>query len=133
MSDVGTLSYEYQQAEKLAHKLEQLRDQATQQAAERELRLQVALALDGLIGLLDPLGEETEHGDAAMHTPVGLVKRLRSQRFDGDSYSAALKTLRERLADPAEELDNSDVRLLNDLTGATEHEVAATFRRMVRR
>jgi hypothetical protein len=133
VSDVGTLSYEYQQATKLAHKLEQLLDQARRGGTERELRLQVALALEGLIGLLDPLSEDAEHGDAAMHTPIGLVRRLRSQQFEGTSYSDALKHLRQRLVDPVDGLEENDLRLLDELTGATEHEVAATFRRMVRR
>jgi hypothetical protein len=133
MPDIGTLSYEYEQASGLAEKLGALINQSDVGHVDRELCLQVALALDGLVSLLDPLSEEAHDDDLTMRTPVGLARRLRRKDFEGHSYVDAVRGLRGQLRSARQPLTAGDLKLLRELRGATDHEVAVTFRRMVRR
>jgi hypothetical protein len=118
MSDVGNLSYEYEQAHNLEAKL--------------KATLDVSLLL-ALVELLDPLNAPEAESPQVMNVPVGLARRLRSRDFEGEPISAALGRLASTMHKPQGTLSEADMRLLQEVNSETAREAATVFRRMVRR
>jgi hypothetical protein len=133
MSDVGVLSYEYEQANHLAQRLEEVLDLQSRTDVSRQQRAELARVLEGLLALLDPLSGSHADPSLALDVPPGLVRRLRKQRVGKGSFSVALKSSAERLADWDEPLRDEDFDVLQKMANATEREVSTMFRRMVRR
>lgn len=129
MSDVGTLSFEYKQAQSLSERIDAVLRATAADCVDRQEQLQLSLLLRGLVQLIDPLGAHPEDAGAALSVPVGLARRLRDQR---DQLKDELPDLVVRLRDGME-LGVDDVELLTRLKELTEHEASVVFRRMVRR
>lgn len=133
MSDVGILSYEYEQASRLVSTLEALLERTDGGQGDRQERMEAARILRALLDLLDPIAAQGGDPDVAMNIPVGLVRRLRETRFEGEPYADALRELLDRLSDREHALADEDIRLLRNVAGATEQEAASVYRRLVRR
>jgi ABC-type transporter Mla subunit MlaD len=129
MSDVGILSYEYQQARQLTQRIGNVLAAAHDQRVDRQEQMELARLLRGLVDLVDPLNARPEDAAAALTVPVGLARRLRDQR---SGLGAALPTLAQRLR-RGEPLEQDDLELLETINGLTEREASIVFRRMVRR
>jgi hypothetical protein len=132
MSDVGSLSYEYERANELATKLN-----ATLQLpggkVDRQARAELRPLLLALVELLDPLNaSDTETADM-MSVPIGLAVRLRDREFDGRPISEALGRLASTMHDQNVQLNEKDMELLRKVNGETAREASTVFRRMVRR
>jgi hypothetical protein len=132
MTDVGTLSYEYERANEVAHALGAAL-QATDGNVPRQARAELRPLLLALVDLLNPL-EASPTGTAdVMSVPVGLALRLRDRDFHGQPISRALGELAATIADKGRRLSAEDMELLREVNGETEREVSTAFRRMVRR
>jgi hypothetical protein len=131
MSDVGSLSYEYERANDLAEKLEA--NLEGNGKVDRQARTELRPLLLALVDLLDPLGSREEHSPDVMKVPVGLVRRLRTRRFEGQPMSEALSQLVSVISKRGRELSEKDLRLLREVNAETAREVSTVFRRMVHR
>jgi hypothetical protein len=131
MSDVGSLSYEYERANDLAEKLEA--NLEGDGKVDRQARTELRPLLLALVDLLDPLGSRPEHSPDVMKVPVGLVRRLRTRRFEGQPMSEALGQLVSVISKRGRELSEKDLRLLREVNVETAREVSTVFRRMVHR
>jgi hypothetical protein len=131
MSDVGSLSYEYERANDLAEKLEA--NLEGDGKVDRQARTELRPLLLALVDLLDPLGSHGEHSPDVMKVPVGLVRRLRARRFEGRPMSEALGQLASVISTRGRELSEKDLRLLHEVNDETAREVSTVFRLMVRR
>lgn len=130
MSDVGSLSYEYERASDLAEKLE-----ATLEGthSDRQARAELRPLLLALVDLLDPLRPGRADSPDVMKVPVGLVRRLRTRSFEGQTMSEALGQLASTIGDRQRKLSEKDLKLIREVNGETAREVSTVFRRMVRR
>jgi|HubBroStandDraft_1064217.scaffolds.fasta_scaffold635714_1 hypothetical protein len=131
MADVGSLSYEFQQASYLASKIDATLEEPYGRT-DRQARAELRPLLLAIIELLDPLRENADPAPDVMTIPVGLVRRLRSKHFDGQPMSDALTRLASEISDLARPLTDADLRLLREISGETEREASTAFRRMVR-
>jgi hypothetical protein len=132
MSDVGSLSYEYERANNLAEKLE-ANLEGSHGKVDRQARAELRPLLLALVDLLDPLGSRGKDSPDVMKVPVGLVRRLRTRRFEGQPMSEALGQLAAVISRRGRELSEKDLRLLREVNDETAREVSTVFRRMVRR
>jgi hypothetical protein len=133
MSDVGSLSYEYERANDLAEKLEATLEETHGKQADRQARAELRPLLLALVDLLDPLSPRGADSPDVMKVPVGLVRRLRTRRFEGQAMSEALGQLAAVISSRGRELSERDLRLLREVNDETAREVSTVFRRMVRR
>lgn len=132
MSDVGSLSYEYERASELGAKLNATLALPVDKV-DRQARAELRPLLLALVDLLDPLqASDTETADM-MSVPVGLAVRLRDRDFDGRPISEALGRLATTMHDQNVQLSEKDMELLREVNGETAREAATVFRRMVRR
>ena len=132
MSDVGNLSYEYEQAHNLEAKLKATLD-VSRGNLDRQARAELQPLLLALVELLDPLNAPEAESPQVMNVPVGLARRLRSRDFEGEPISAALGRLASTMHKPQGTLSEADMRLLQEVNSETAREAATVFRRMVRR
>jgi hypothetical protein len=138
MSVVGLRSYEYQRATDLAEKLGRLverteADPRGEGHTARQTRLQLALQLDAVAQLLDPLAPDvTIHAQDALRLPVPMLRELRDQEFDGRSLRLAMLDVVARLR-VEEPLEERDVDLLRTVLAAASNEADDAFNRVVRR
>jgi|SRR5665213_806117 hypothetical protein len=132
MSDVGSLSYEYERANELARKLD-----ATLSApgcdVDRQARSELRPLLLALVDLLDPLHASQTDTNDVMSVPIGLAVRLRGREFNGRPIGDALGALAGTMSHRDAKLTEEDMRLLREVNGETAREVSTAFRRMVRR
>jgi hypothetical protein len=132
MSDVGSLSYEYERANDLAEKLGATLE-APHGKVDRQARAELRPLLLALVDLLDPLSVRSSDSPDVMKVPVGLVRRLSTRRFEGQTMSEALGQLASVIGKRGRELSEKDLRLLREVNGETAREVSTVFRHMVRR
>jgi hypothetical protein len=132
MSDVGSLSYEYERANDLAEKLGATLEEPCGKV-DRQARAELRPLLLALVDLLDPLSPRGADSPDVMKVPVGLVRRLRKRNFEGQSMSEALGQLASVISRRGRELSEKDLRLLREVNGETAREASTVFRRMVRR
>lgn len=138
MSVVGLRSYEYQRATDLADKLQDLvsrveYDSEGKGHSSRQARLNLALQLDTLGELLDPLADNAAiHAEEALRLPVPMLRHLRSATIDGQPFRVALLGVVERLR-TQEPLEAGDLAVLRQVVTSASSEVADAFERVVRR
>ena len=129
LSDVGVLSYEYEQAQTFAVKIGDVVAGARERRADRQAQLELARRIRALSDLLDPLAARPEDAGAALTVPVGLAQRLREHRRD---LPAQLPELARHLGE-GEVLAESEIETLELIRALSEREASIVFRRMVRR
>jgi len=132
MTDVGTLSYEYERANEVASALGAALE-TSDGSVDRQARAELRPLLLALVDLLNPLGASSAGTADVMSVPVGLALRLRDREFHGQPISEALGNLAETIGDKGRRLSDQDMELLREVNGETEREVSTAFRRMVRR
>jgi hypothetical protein len=138
MSAVGLRSYEYQRATDLAEKLGRLVERVEADPGgtghtARQARLQLALQLDAVAQLLDPLAAEaTVHAEDTLRLPVPMLRELRHREIEGRTLqSAMLDTVARLRGDEA--LGEDDLELLRTVLATASSEAADAFNRVVRR
>jgi hypothetical protein len=132
MSEVGYLSYQQQRATELAGRLERLLAEFTEQRLSRQSRERLALSLQALVEVLDPLSTEAPDPQEVLRVPIAVAERLRRDDFHGRSFAVALMDLREHLLDTERQLDSEDRELLARIAATAAATAASTYRQMVR-
>lgn len=137
MSVVGLRSYESKWATVLDEKLGRLVSQLEAEGeghGSPQARLGLALELDPLAELLDPLAENARiDATQALRIPVPILRRLRRSDFDGHSFQERLRETIVHLRDTNQPLEERDLDLLRYLVSATSDEASEAFDRVVRR
>jgi hypothetical protein len=137
MSVVGLRSYESKWATVLDEKLGRLVSQLEAEGeghGSRQARLGLALELDPLAELLDPLAENARiDATQALRIPVPILRRLRHSELDGRGFQEGLREAIMHLRDTAQPLEERDLGLLRHLVSATSEEASEAFDRVVRR
>jgi hypothetical protein len=139
MSVTGLRSYQYKWATALDEKLGQLvsqleGDRLGQGHGSPQARLGLALELETLLELLDPLAENAKIDAAgALQIPVPVLRRLRATEIDGRSFKDALAATITRLREDGEPLRSEDLAVLHYLLEATSDEASQAFERVVNR
>jgi hypothetical protein len=132
MTDVGSLSYEYERANEVATALGAALA-ASDGNIDRQVRAELRPLLLALVDLLDPLGASDTQAVDVMSVPVGLALRLRDHEPHGEPISKALGRLAASIDQRNRRLSDEEMQLLREVNDATAREVSTAFRRMVRR
>jgi hypothetical protein len=137
VSVVGLRSYEYDRASHLAQKLRELVDQVEDErggdGVARQRRQRLALQLESVAELLEPLGAGAEiHSEDALRLPVPMLRRLRAAEVEGRPMRVALLETVAALGG-REDLSAGDVAVLDAVLAAASSEAGEAFNRVVRR
>lgn len=135
MSDVSALSHEYQTSAKLAEEL----NEAILALKKARLHQRSGLTGDQRQRLADTLAavrsrltNESNAPEAAV--PEELVERLIGKHGSEMAYFLEdLLEARNSLADPATQVNDATVRLLDEICDAADETASSMFRRMRRR
>ena len=137
MSTVGLRSFEYQRATDVDQTLRDLVERVSREsedpAATLQARMRLALQLETLAELLEPLAEDaTIPLEQSLLVPVPMLRRLRDTSLNGKHLPVSLKETVKRLKGK-DELIEDDRELFRIVLDAAAHEASDAFDRVVRR